>query len=111
MATWQLQKAKTHFSEVIEDAQTKGPQVITKHGSEKAVVLSAKEYKKITASTPEKSKMSLGEFLLTIPKFDSDEEDADFTASLRYPDETERYRALDTLFDELDLLDNHDGAQ
>jgi len=32
MALWQVQQAKTRLSEVIEDAQGKGPQVITRHG-------------------------------------------------------------------------------
>jgi prevent-host-death family protein len=44
MKTWQVQEAKTHFSEVIERAQTDGPQTITKHGKPRAVVLSAEAY-------------------------------------------------------------------
>jgi antitoxin Phd len=40
MAVWQLQKAKTQLSKVIEDANNKGPQIITRHGAERAVVLS-----------------------------------------------------------------------
>jgi prevent-host-death family protein len=44
MAIWQIQKAKAHFSEVIESAQTDGPQTITKHGRPRAVVLSVEEY-------------------------------------------------------------------
>ena len=32
MASWQLQEAKTKLSEVIEQAATKGPQIITRHG-------------------------------------------------------------------------------
>jgi len=39
MATWQVQEAKTRFSEVIERARTEGPQTITRHGAERAVVL------------------------------------------------------------------------
>ena len=30
MATWQVQEAKTRFSEVIERARTEGPQTITR---------------------------------------------------------------------------------
>ena len=32
MATWQIQHAKAQFSEVIEKAQSEGPQFITRHG-------------------------------------------------------------------------------
>jgi prevent-host-death family protein len=38
MALWQVQEAKTRLSEVIEEAQSKGPQIITRHGAERAVV-------------------------------------------------------------------------
>jgi len=30
MAQWQLREAKTRFSEVIEEAHTQGPQIITR---------------------------------------------------------------------------------
>ena len=48
MATWQLQEAKNKFSEVVEAALSDGPQVITKRGVETAVVMSYKEYRKMT---------------------------------------------------------------
>jgi antitoxin Phd len=67
MATWQLQNAKTHLSEVIEDAHTKGPQIITRHGAERAVVISIEEYGKLTYTEP---KPNLRDFLLNGPKFD-----------------------------------------
>jgi len=38
MGTWQVQEAKTRLSEVIERARTEGPQTITRHGAERAVV-------------------------------------------------------------------------
>jgi antitoxin Phd len=31
-ATWQVQEAKSHFSELMERAVRDGPQVITRHG-------------------------------------------------------------------------------
>ena len=65
MATWQLQSAKTHLSEVIEDAHTKGPQIITRHGTERAVVVSFEEYRKLTHSEP---KPNLRDFLLNGPR-------------------------------------------
>lgn len=45
---WQLQEAKNRLSEVVREAQTAGPQVITVRGEEAAVVLSADEYRRIT---------------------------------------------------------------
>jgi prevent-host-death family protein len=53
MATWQLQEAKTRLSEVIERAQHEGPQMITRHGTERAVVVSVKEYLALAAHKPD----------------------------------------------------------
>ena len=44
---WQLQEAKAMFSEVIQSAALK-PQIITVRGKETAVILSYKEYKKLS---------------------------------------------------------------
>ena len=52
MAVWQIQQAKTRFSEVIESACNEGPQIITRHGTERAVVLSVEEYRALTAHKP-----------------------------------------------------------
>jgi prevent-host-death family protein len=62
---WQLQQAKTRLSEVIEEAQTKGPQIITRHGAERAVVLSIHDYRALVAHKP-----NLFEYLLNGPKVD-----------------------------------------
>ena len=48
--TWQLQEAKNKFSRVVTDAIQDGPQVITRHGVEVAIVLSMTEYRKLIAS-------------------------------------------------------------
>ena len=64
MTTWQVQQAKTHFSEVIERAQSEGPQTITKHGKPRAVVLSATEYEALSNGKA-KPKKSFVEFLLS----------------------------------------------
>ncbi len=45
--TWQLQDAKNRLSEVVEEAISHGPQVITKRGIEAAVVLSYTEYRRL----------------------------------------------------------------
>lgn len=60
MKTWQVQQAKTHLSELIEQAQTEGPQLITRHGNEQAVVLSIEEYKRLVAHKPDLKKHLLG---------------------------------------------------
>jgi antitoxin Phd len=53
MATWQVQEAKTRLSEVIERARTEGPQTITRHGAERAVVLSIEDYRLLAAYKPD----------------------------------------------------------
>jgi antitoxin Phd len=65
MAVWQIQEAKTRLSEVIEEANTKGPQFITRHGAERAVILSIADYRALTAHKP-----NLKEYLLGGPKVD-----------------------------------------
>lgn len=45
---WQLQEAKNRLSEVVRKAQREGPQVITLHGSDAAVVVSAKDYRRLS---------------------------------------------------------------
>jgi antitoxin Phd len=47
---WQVQEAKAHFSEVMDKAEREGPQIITRHGSERAVVLSIADYRALTAN-------------------------------------------------------------
>jgi prevent-host-death family protein len=44
---WQLQEAKNRFSRLVEQAQHNGPQIVTKHGKETVVIISADEYKKL----------------------------------------------------------------
>lgn len=65
MKTWQVQEAKTHFSEVIERAQSEGPQTITRHGKPRAVVLSAKEYDALAKDKPVEPKQDFVDFLLS----------------------------------------------
>ena len=44
---WQLQEAKNKFSEVVDEAVSHGPQIITKRGVETAIVLSYADYRKL----------------------------------------------------------------
>ena len=50
MATlkWQLQEAKNRLSEVVRKARSEGPQVITLHGADAAVVVSAKDFVRLS---------------------------------------------------------------
>jgi prevent-host-death family protein len=50
---WQLQEAKSHFSELVETVISKGPQTVTKHGKPTVVIISAEEYHRSLA--PRKS--------------------------------------------------------
>ena len=42
---WQLQEAKQRFSELIRSVEADGPQVVTRHGQDVAVVISMAEYR------------------------------------------------------------------
>lgn len=44
---WQLQEAKSKFSEVVEEALRDGPQVITRRGVKTAVLLSYTDYQQM----------------------------------------------------------------
>lgn len=46
-ARWQLQDAKQRFSELIRAALSEGPQVVTRHGEEVAVVIDIAEYHRL----------------------------------------------------------------
>ena len=59
---WTVAEAKAKLSEVIERAQNSGPQRITRHGKEAAVVVSAEEWKRKT-----KRKGNLAEFFASSP--------------------------------------------
>ncbi len=42
---WQLQEAKQRFSELIRSVEAEGPQFVTRHGAEVAVVISIADYR------------------------------------------------------------------
>ena len=65
MAVWQIQHAKARLSEVIERARNEGPQTITRHGAERAVVLSIENYRALIAPRPD-----FREYMLSGPKVD-----------------------------------------
>jgi prevent-host-death family protein len=63
--SWQVQEAKQRFSEVLRAVRADGPQTITWHGMEIAVVIDIEEYVRLT--TP---KRNATEILLGPPHFD-----------------------------------------
>jgi prevent-host-death family protein len=72
MRAWQVQEAKAHFSELLRDSERAGPQAITLHGREVAVVLSRAEYERLTGAG-----QSLVEFMRRSPLCEAD--DLDFS--------------------------------
>jgi prevent-host-death family protein len=70
---WSVQDAKNKFSAVVEAAQ-RAPQTVTKHGRPTAVVISAKEYARLTRKGRRAKKPSFAEMLLAIPQGDDKED-------------------------------------
>ena len=62
---WQVQEAKARFAELIERARRDGAQIITRHGAERAVVLSIEDYRALT-----ERRSDFKVHLLGGPKFD-----------------------------------------
>jgi prevent-host-death family protein len=46
-ARWRLQDAKARFSEVVRDAQNRGPQRVTLHGRDAVVIVDAAEFDRL----------------------------------------------------------------
>ena len=62
MSTWQVQEAKARFSELVRGAHEAGPQTITVRGRRTAVLLSAKDYDRLSGRKP-----SLAAFMRASP--------------------------------------------
>ena len=60
--TWPLQEAKNKLSEVINRAAASGPQVVTRHGERVAVIVSAREFDRLSGP-----RLSLWQYLRTAP--------------------------------------------
>ena len=73
MAIWQVNAARNHLSEVLDQADSEGPQFITHHGKERSVVLSMDAYRALKAN----EKPDFITFLLSGPKFDDLEVERD----------------------------------
>lgn len=68
MQTWQLQNAKTHFSELVRQATLDGPQEISIHGRPAAVLISREMFDQLTGNHE-----SLLDFMRRSPLFDQDQ--------------------------------------
>jgi prevent-host-death family protein len=44
---WSLQDAKTHLSQIVREAQRTGPQRVTLHGKDAAVIVAAEEFDRL----------------------------------------------------------------
>lgn len=62
MHTWQLQEAKSRFSEVVALTLSEGPQMVTRRGQDTVVILSAQDYQRLNG------KPSLIDVLLSAPR-------------------------------------------
>ena len=61
MQTWPIQDAKARFSELIETCLAEGPQMVTKRGSEAAVLVPVNEWRRLQAA----ARPSLKQLLLS----------------------------------------------
>ncbi|MEV0288219.1 MULTISPECIES: type II toxin-antitoxin system Phd/YefM family antitoxin [unclassified Kribbella] len=61
---WQVQEAKQHFSELIRAVHADGPQFVTKHGRQVAVVLDIVDYRRMTG---EELVVDFKDFLASAP--------------------------------------------
>ena len=85
---WQIQEAKQRFSEMIRAVTSEGPQVISRHGEDVAVVVNIDEYHRLTRPA-----MDLATILLGGPKLD--DSTADVFAEIEAERKTDFGRALD----------------
>lgn len=49
---WQLQEAKSKFSQLVNQAIDEGPQIVTRHGEKVVVILSISDYEKMVQPPP-----------------------------------------------------------
>jgi prevent-host-death family protein len=85
---WQIQDAKQRFSEMIRAVTSEGPQVITRHGEDVAVVVEIGEYRRLTRPSAD-----LVSILLGGPKLDDSA--ADVLAEIEAERKADFGRAVD----------------
>jgi len=52
MKTWPVQDAKARFSELLDTCLREGPQVVTKHGTEAAVLVPVDDWRRMRQTAP-----------------------------------------------------------
>jgi antitoxin Phd len=62
MRTWQLQAARSHLKDLVDDALHKGPQRVTRHGKGAVVVVAEEEWQRVKGKRP-----SFGDLLAACP--------------------------------------------
>lgn len=77
---WQVQEAKQRFSALLRAARADGPQVVTRHGEEVAVVIDITEWHRLKGSP-----MDFKEYLRAGPAFD----ELDLSRRVEYPRDIE----------------------
>lgn len=73
---WQVQVAKQRFSELIRAAHAEGPQVVTRHGEEIAVVIDIADFRRLKGDVA-----GFKDYLRSGPDFD----DLDLARSAERP--------------------------
>ena len=66
MASWGIAELKAKASEIVEGAQTQGPQHITRHGKRVALIVSPEEWEKRSRSHGQNAR-TMSEFFKNSP--------------------------------------------
>ena len=78
--SWQIQEAKQRFSELLRVAHVEGPQFVTRHGREVAVVIDIADYRHLKGEVAD-----FKDYLLAGPRFD----DLELTRAADHPRTTD----------------------
>jgi prevent-host-death family protein len=92
---WQVQEAKQRFSEVLRAVEHGGPQIITRHGEEIAVLIDMAEYRRLT-----EPRRNFVEHLMAFPKLDMAPDQPDVFAEVEAERKNDLPRNIDLGSDE-----------
>jgi len=67
MGSWQLQDAKSRFSEFLNAALKEGPQIVTRRGVEATILVAIEEWRRMQSA----SRPGIKELLLSGPRFNN----------------------------------------
>ncbi len=93
--SWQVQEAKQRFSEVLRAVKSGGPQIITRHGEEVAVIIDMVEYRRLT-----EPRRNFVEHLMAFPKLDMAPGEPDVFAEIEAERKQDFPRDIDLGIDE-----------